>query len=93
MQPLLGERVTHVLDAALTIRGHSVDEEIQSLRKEFPDFTWKLERRLLILFAFRQGRASMETMVAERLISKELYGWVCLHLDQAWDAGLQRPPI
>ncbi|WP_256354590.1 sodium:proton antiporter [Variovorax sp. dw_308] len=91
--PLLGEPVAQVLGSTLAARSKSVEEAIQSLRLEFPEFASKLERRLLILFAFRQGRASMETMVAERMISKELYGWVCLHLDHAWDAGLQRPRL
>lgn len=93
LQPLLGERMADVLDTILVSRSRSAEEAIETLRRDFGAYTRLLERRLLMLFALRRGRAEMEAMVNERVISKEVYSRVRQELDQAWRRGIERPPL
>lgn len=93
LKPLLGERMAGVLDTVLQARSQSAEQAIQALRNAHPDFTQALERRLLLLFALRQGRAAMEAMVAESVISKEVYTWVDQELGRAWQLGISRPAL
>ena len=65
----------------------------QTLRDAHPDFTQALERRLLLLFALRQGRTALEAMVSESMISKEVYTWVDQELGRAWQLGVARPSL
>lgn len=93
LMPLLGERMAGVLDTVLATRIASLEEAINEMRAQHPKFTAALERRLLLLFAVRQGRHSMEAMVADRVLSKEAYNWVRQELDQAWRGGMARPSL
>ena len=93
LQPLLGERMAGVLEGVLEARIALVEEALAALRTKYGDFTLALERRLLLLFAIRQGRQAMEAMVAERVISKEVYSGVRQAFDRAWRQGLERPPL
>ena len=35
----------------------------------------------------------MEAMVADRMISREVYNWVRQELDRAWRSGIERPAL
>lgn len=93
LKPLLGERMASVLDTVLLARSQSAEQAIQALRDAHPEFTQALERRLLLLFALRQGRNALETMVTESVISKEVYTWVDQELGRAWRLGVARPVL
>lgn len=93
LTPLFGERLAGVLDSVLATRVEFADEGIRQMRARYGEFTAALERRLLLLFAVRQGRASMEAMVADRVISREVYNWVRQELDEAWRSGVERPSL
>jgi CPA1 family monovalent cation:H+ antiporter len=93
LQPLLGERLAELLDGVLAARAESAEGGIAELRALHGDFTTALERRLLLLFALRQGRAAMEASMAEGVISKEVYTSVRQELDRAWRVGIERPTL
>lgn len=93
LTPLLGERMAGVLDGVLAARVESVEQSIAEMRSRYSGFTEALEQRLLLLFALRQGRASMEAMVAERVVSKEVANGVQQEIERAWKSGIARPSL
>jgi monovalent cation:H+ antiporter, CPA1 family len=93
VQPLLGARMSDVLDSILMARIRMIEKVIHGMRIEFGDFTTTLEQRILLLFALRQGRSAMESMVTEQVVSKEVYNWVRHELDQAWGRAVERPAL
>ncbi|MDH2434312.1 sodium:proton antiporter [Pokkaliibacter sp. MBI-7] len=93
LNPLLGERMAGILDGVLAARIELVDQDLRQTRTQFGQFTDLLERRLLWLFALRKGRAALEEMVAEQVISREVYNWVQKALDSAWRDGVERPDL
>ena len=93
LTPLLGERLTSVLDSAISARIASAEEELAELRTQLGSSASALERRLLLLFALKQGRSSLEAMAAERVISKDVFNQVRNAIDQAWKAAARRPRV
>ena len=93
LTPLLGERMVGILDGILAARIDAVEEALATLRSEHPDFTAVLERRMLRLFALRQGRAALETMERERVISGEVHARIRHELDEAWKRAIERPRL
>lgn len=93
LAPLLGERMVGILDGILASRIGAVEEAIAALRAEHPQFTAMLERRMLLLFALRQGQAALETMANERVISGEVHDRIRHELDAAWKKAIKRPKL
>ena len=93
LTPLLGEPLTSVLDSVIATRIVSADQEIGELRTQFGSSASALERRLLLLFALKQGRSGLEAMAAERVISKDVFNRVRKAIDQAWTAATRRPRL
>ncbi|ULX51832.1 hypothetical protein A9P79_07875 [Cupriavidus taiwanensis] len=52
-----------------------------------------MKRRLLMLFALRKGRLSLEAMREETVISKEAFNQIAQVIQHAWNASLVRPPL
>ncbi|SPA42977.1 protein of unknown function [Cupriavidus taiwanensis] len=63
------------------------------MRGKFGAHTVALERRLLMLFALRKGRLSLEAMREEAVISKEAFNQIAQVIQHAWNASLVRPPL
>ncbi|WP_205730899.1 cation:proton antiporter [Bordetella hinzii] len=93
MVPLLGSRMGDVLQNVLQTRIDSANAALTELRTHYGQYTAVLERRLLVLYALRDGREQMECMMAEHSISKEVYDWVMREIDQAWKKGIRRPRL
>ncbi len=93
LAPLLGERMTSVLDGILAARIGAVEDAITQLRDKHPQFTVTLERRMLMLFALRQGRAAMETMESEHVVSGEVHARIQQELGAAWKKAIKRPRL
>lgn len=93
LEPLLGERIAEILDGVLVSRIEYLDEALAADRLQFGPFTQAMERRLLMLFALRKGRKSLEAMVAEQVISKEVFNWIDQELSLAWRRALKRPVL
>jgi CPA1 family monovalent cation:H+ antiporter len=93
LQPLLGERMAELLDGVLAARIESAEGGINDLRKLHADFATALERRLLLLFALRKGRAAIDATMAEGVITKEVYASVRHALDRAWRVAIERPTL
>ncbi len=93
MVPLLGSRMGDVLQNVLQTRIDSANAALTELRTHYGQYTAVLERRLLVLYALRDGREQMERMMAEHSISKEVYDWVMREIDQAWKKGIRRPRL
>lgn len=93
LQPLLGGPMAEQLQTVLEGRSRAAEDALNLLRAEYGDFTTALERRILLLFALRNGRAAMQAMEAERVISREVFTWVRQELDHAWHAAVERPTL
>jgi CPA1 family monovalent cation:H+ antiporter len=93
LAPVLGERVVRVLDSVIAIRCVRADRAIQSMRRDFGEFSHALERRFLSLFALRRGRMAVRTMAAEQVISKEVMDRVEQQIDRAWQRAIKRPQL
>jgi len=93
LEPLLGERMTGVQDGILAARIEAVEGAIGAMRAQYPQFTAALERRMLMLFALRQGRAALETMERERVVSGEVHARIRQELDAAWKRAVERPRL
>jgi len=91
--PLLGERLASVLDSVIATRISVAEQESAGLHAQFGSAANALERRLLLLFALKQGRGGLEAMAAERVISKEVFNRVRTTIDQAWKAAIRRPRV
>jgi CPA1 family monovalent cation:H+ antiporter len=63
------------------------------MRTQFGDYTAALEKRLLLLFALTIGQNKIDTMLAETVISKEVYKQIRTGNRRAWQAALPRPPL
>ena len=93
LRPLIGERMTEVLDGVLQARLDSVDAVLNEIRAQQPAFAEALAQRLLMLFALRRGNAEIEAMRAENIISAEIAGKIEQTLDEVWRANIRRPTI
>ncbi|MNT51995.1 hypothetical protein D3C72_1889930 [compost metagenome] len=82
-----------MLDGVLEDRFQAAGEGLAEMREKFGDYTEALERRLLMLFALRKGRLSLETMREEAVISKQAFNQIAQAIQQAWQANLLRPPL
>ncbi|SPS00348.1 cation:proton antiporter [Cupriavidus taiwanensis] len=93
LTPVFGARMATVLDGVLEDRSRAAAEGLADMRGKFGAYTEALERRLLMLFALRKGRLSLEAMREEAVISKEAFNQIAQVIQQAWNASLVRPPL
>jgi len=93
LQPVLGERMADLLDGVLIARIEAAEEGLAELREKFGDYSAALEKRLLVLFALYIGQSKIDTMLAETVISKEVYKQISAVIRRAWTAALPRPPL
>ncbi|MBB3012871.1 cation:proton antiporter [Cupriavidus alkaliphilus] len=93
LTPVFGARMATVLDGVLEDRSRAAAEGLADMRGKFGAYTVALERRLLMLFALRKGRLSLEAMREEAVISKEAFNQIAQVIQQAWNASLVRPPL
>nr|WP_233176858.1 sodium:proton antiporter [Ralstonia sp. ASV6] len=93
LQPVLGERMADLLDGVLIARIEAAEEGLTELRDKFGDYSAVLEKRLLLLFALHIGQNKIDAMLAETVISKEVYKQISGVIRRAWSAALPRPPL
>jgi Na+:H+ antiporter len=72
LSPQLGSRMTKILDSVLRSRVEMAEQALNNMRQWLGNSTTALERRLLRRFALRRGQATLEQMLSEKLISKEV---------------------
>ena len=82
-----------LLDGVLIARIEAAEEGLAELRGNFGDYSAALEKRLLLLFALYIGQSKIDTMLAETVISKEVYKQISGVIHRAWTAALPRPPL
>lgn len=90
IEPLLGPDIASQLESALMDRLQFSTEVLRSLRMQDRGFADGLERRLLTLFALRRGRAQINAMASERVISADVHDSVSRRLDAAWKRAVRR---
>ncbi|MGO2243313.1 MAG: cation:proton antiporter [Halomonas sp.] len=93
LTPLFGERMCALLDEILDVRITAVDQAIQQTEAQFGPHAYRLEQRMLRLFALRRSTESMEEMVQDRLISQQVFDDVQRGLHRAWRNALDRPHL
>lgn len=88
---LIGGRMAAVLEGVLKSRLAGLDGALRQLRSREGEYLRALERRMLLLFALRQGFSVIETMRAESILSAEIAERMNATLQAAWDVNVQRP--
>lgn len=90
LTPLLGQRLTKLLGKILERRTVSVELALQEVRESLGGAAQALERRMLLLYALREGRARIAAIYDERAISKEVYDAIERELAVAWRRAVPR---
>ncbi|CAG9273299.1 cation:proton antiporter [Paraburkholderia unamae] len=90
LTPLLGERLAHLLKAILKARIEAAERGLEEVRECFGRAADVLERRMLLLYALREGRERVAAMYEDRSISKEIYDAIRRELDVAWKLAVPR---
>lgn len=93
LSPMLGEQVAGQLEAALLARSEFAEMELDVMRAQFGRYSVRLEKRLLMLYALRQGRSGIDALAAGRVISAEVHGSVAKNFDRAWSVFKKRPQL
>ncbi|KVH57657.1 hypothetical protein WS89_21920 [Burkholderia sp. MSMB1072] len=91
LQPLLGPETTKTLSAILDGRIDRTEEAIAEMRKNFGQYTGKLERRMLLLVALNAGRDRIERLYRDQSISSDVYESVSRDFTRAWRNAVVRP--
>ncbi len=87
---LLGAQLGTLLDTILDGRIRAVESGLDEVRERVGHDAALLERRMLLLYALREGRAQIVAMFEDRSISKEIYDAIDRELVVAWKAALKR---
>ena len=90
LTPLLGERLATLLKTILKSRIEKAERGLAQVRQCFGRSADVLERRMLLLYALREGRERVEAMYEDRSISKEIYDSIRRELDVAWKLAVPR---
>lgn len=90
LTPLLGARLAKLLSAVLKGRIEAVERGLADVRGCFGQAADVLERRMLLLYALREGRERVAAMYEDRSISKEIYDAIRRELDVAWKLAVPR---
>ncbi|WP_063744739.1 cation:proton antiporter [Paraburkholderia oxyphila] len=91
LTPLLGERLAKLLRTILKSRIEKAERGLDNVRRCFGgNGADVLERRMMLLYALREGRARVVAMYEDRSISKEIYDSIRRELDAAWKRAVPR---
>jgi CPA1 family monovalent cation:H+ antiporter len=90
LTPLLGERLAALLKTILKARISTAEHGLADVRRCFGQASDVLERRMLLLYALREGRERVQAMYEDRSISKEIYDSIRRELDAAWKLAVPR---
>lgn len=91
LTPLLGERLARLLGTILRTRIEKAERGLDNVRQCFGQHGADvLERRMMLLYALREGRARVAAMYEDRSISKEIYDSIRRELDAAWKRAVPR---
>ncbi|MEI7295861.1 cation:proton antiporter [Paraburkholderia tropica] len=90
LTPLLGARLAKLLGTILKGRIEAVERGLDEVRACFGHGADVLERRMMLLYALREGRARVVAMYEDRSISKEIYDSIRRELDVAWKLAVPR---
>ncbi|WP_322033132.1 cation:proton antiporter [Paraburkholderia sp. J76] len=90
LTPLLGERLAALLKTILKTRIETAEHGLADVRQCFGHASGVLERRMLLLYALREGRERVQAMYEDRSISKEIYDSIRRELDAAWKLAVPR---
>ncbi|MEM5449516.1 cation:proton antiporter [Paraburkholderia guartelaensis] len=90
LTPLLGERLAALLKTILKARIATAEHGLADVRRCFGQASDVLERRMLLLYALREGRERVQAMYEDRSISKEIYDSIRRELDAAWKLAVPR---
>jgi CPA1 family monovalent cation:H+ antiporter len=93
LAPVLGERLTSALDAVVVRRIVLTERAIRVMHEDYGPFIEALQRRLLLLYALKQGRSRIEALATEQVISREVSNRVCGEIDRAWKRAIRRPTL
>ncbi|SAL65953.1 Na+/H+ antiporter [Caballeronia terrestris] len=91
LNDLLGDRLVSMLDKLLHARIDAIEAALNEMRSQYYRYTWRLERRMLLLVALREGCASVAAMYGDQTISTEIYNSLNREFARAWEVAIARP--
>lgn len=91
LRPMLGNPTAEALLACLDERIESCDRELRALRRAYPEYSERLENRILRQAALRMEEAEYQSLLEEGLIGDEVYGDLDRGMREQWHK-LGAPP-
>ncbi|WP_243479006.1 cation:proton antiporter [Orrella daihaiensis] len=93
IRPMLGDSAADTIQAALRDRLSRVEENMQALRLQYPNFAEWLEQSYLGRLARTLERSRYRKMLEESIINPEVYDDLLEQLEDRWSFLDQVPPI
>lgn len=93
MAPILGKEASDGLTELLEQRAQMIDEAVDSLHRQYPEYARTLEKRYLERVALRLESKDFDTMLADSVISQEVYNRLSDSLGDRRTALDQRPRL
>lgn len=93
IRPMLGDSAADAIQAALRDRLARVEENMQALRLQYPNFAEWLEQSYLGRLARTLERSRYRKMLEESLINPEVYDDLLEQLEDRWAFLDREPPI
>ena len=93
VRQLLGEAAAATLDEILADRLATTAQALLALKLQYPDYAREVQGRHLARIAWRLEAESYRGMLAESVISQEVYNDLMRRLGQRWAAIDARPPL
>jgi CPA1 family monovalent cation:H+ antiporter len=93
IRPMVGDQATDTIQAALRDRLARVEENMQALRLQYPQFAEWLEQNYLGRLARTLERSRYRKMLEESIINAEVYDDLLEQLEDRWRFLDEQPPI
>lgn len=93
IRPMIGDQATDSITSCLRMRMKLVDENMQAMRLQYPAFAQWLEENYLGKLARTLERTRYRQMLADSLISGDVYDALTEQLEERWRFLEQQPPL
>jgi len=93
IRPMIGDEAADSITDCLRLRMKLVDENMQAMRLQYPAFAQWLEENYLGKLARTLERTRYRQMLADSIISGEIYDALTEQLDERWRFLERQPPL
>lgn len=93
LKPLLGSTTSDALADILATRMMATRQALEALQLQYPEYLAALQQRYLRRVALRLEEQSYRTMLAESVVSQEIFNDLDRNVAKRWRALDRRPPL